>query len=60
VHDLLGRRIRDLAAGTATAGEQILDWDLRDVGGTRVHSGVYFVRLQLGTERITRSLVVLD
>jgi hypothetical protein len=46
VHDLAGRRVRDLGRvgddGTETGREVV--WDGRDDAGRRVAAGVYFVR----------------
>ncbi len=46
VHDLHGRRVRTLASESLPAGRHALAWDGHDAGGTRVASGVYFVRLE--------------
>lgn len=43
VHDAGGRRVRDLRAGTARAGETLLTWDGRDDEGRPVGSGAYFL-----------------
>ncbi len=46
VHDVAGRRVRDLAHGTFDAGRHVLEWDARDETGRPVPSGVYFFRLR--------------
>jgi hypothetical protein len=44
VHDVTGRRIRQLYAGEWSAGIYHCEWDLRDEGGRRVPAGTYFLR----------------
>jgi hypothetical protein len=46
VFDLLGARVRVLADGAASAGEQVLRWDGRDADGRARGSGVYLVRVR--------------
>ncbi len=46
VYDVTGRRVADLARGRFSAGTHALGWDGRDLGGTRVASGLYLVRLE--------------
>jgi len=48
IHDLAGRRVRALHAGTLPPGETRLAWDGRDDGGARVAAGIYFVRVRAG------------
>jgi hypothetical protein len=50
IHDLVGRRVRSLAAGSLTAGPQIVNWSGTDRQGKPVASGVYFYRLMLDDE----------
>ncbi len=44
VHDVTGRRVRQLYAGEWSAGVYHCEWDLRDEGGRRVPAGTYFLR----------------
>ena len=44
-YDVSGRLVRELANGRYSAGSHMLSWDLRDLNGRRVSSGVYFLRL---------------
>lgn len=41
VYDLAGRRICELLRGPVSAGEQIVSWDCRSSGGTRLAPGLY-------------------
>ena len=58
VFDAAGRLVRDLHNGSMGAGEYASTWDLSANDGSRVSRGVYFVRLALGTQVISRSVVV--
>jgi hypothetical protein len=59
VVDPLGRSIRNLVAGSLTAGTHIRTWDTRDGHGAPVPAGVYFYVLQTGRERVTRAVTVV-
>lgn len=58
IHDVGGRRVRELARGAATPGRHTLEWDLRSDAERRVARGVYFARLQIGSEVRSRKVVV--
>ena len=59
VFDQQGRRIRTLADGEMTAGEQTFVWDGCAEDGHAVASALYFVRLETGGRAISRRLVVV-
>ena len=59
VFDLAGRRVRTIASGPARPGRFSSSWDLRNVHGEGAAAGVYFVRLQIGSESHTARCVVL-
>jgi hypothetical protein len=59
VYDLAGRRIASLASGKAEPGRFAVDWNLRSAGGTRMGSGIYFLRFRLGPFTESRKLVVM-
>ncbi len=50
VHDVKGRLVRTLVAGNRAAGEHLVRWDGRDLGGRSVASGTYYARLMFGGE----------
>jgi hypothetical protein len=59
VYDILGRRVRTLAAGSRPSGAHQVAWDGADEGGLPLPSGVYLVRLERGdgdpeTRKVTR------
>ena len=59
IHDLRGRRLRDLASGSWTAGRHELTWDGRDDEGRLLASGVYAVRVQIGDRMEVRRVTLL-
>ena len=59
IFDLSGRRVRTLAHGTALAGRQVANWDLRGDDGSPARAGVYFARLKLGAEVQSHKLLVV-
>lgn len=58
VYDILGRRVARLIAGTYPDGEHIVTWHGRGDSGERVAAGKYFLRIEQGSWRETRSLVI--
>ena len=59
VYDVSGRRVRTLFAGGRPAGWHSATWDGTDANGSRVASGVYFLRLMSGGEARVRRFVVV-
>lgn len=60
VYDAMGRRVRELAAGSMAAGRSEIAWDGRDAAGRRAGAGVYFVRAEAGGEVATARVVRVD
>jgi len=60
VMDAAGRHVRTLVAGDLPAGEHSVRWDSRAEDGTRVHAGLYFVRLQAGGASARQRMVVIE
>lgn len=56
VFDLNGRRVGTVVAGPLAAGDHAATWKR----GAGVTPGVYFARLQVGTQSLRRPFVVLD
>jgi len=59
VFDLAGRRVRTIASGVARPGRFSQNWDLRGSHGEGVAAGVYFLRLQIGSESHHTRVVAL-
>jgi len=60
VFDVAGRNVRDLWSGSRAAGRHTITWDGRNRDLRTVPAGVYFVRLQVGGEAVTRKVVRVD
>lgn len=48
VYDATGRAVRRLSVGDRPAGTHAVAWDGRNDSGSRLASGVYFARIQVG------------
>jgi hypothetical protein len=59
VYSVDGRTVRRLLDARLPAGRHSAVWDGRDDGGDAVASGVYFYRLTVGPEAISRRMVLL-
>lgn len=57
--DVLGRRIRILAAGPRSGGRHQVSWDGRSDAGFEVPSAIYIYTLTVGGERISRTMTLL-
>ncbi|HMB70423.1 MAG TPA: FlgD immunoglobulin-like domain containing protein, partial [bacterium] len=60
VFDVAGRRVRTLVDADRDANRYRITWDGRNDHGSRLGSGVYFVRYQAGPAEIVRRVVRLD
>jgi len=59
IYNLLGREVRDLASGYFTPGEYRYLWNGKNDAGLEMGSGVYFYRLTMGGESVTRKMLML-
>ncbi len=59
IHDVSGRRVRLLQDGELVAGAHQRLWDGTDDQGRSVAAGVFFARLDAGSEQASASLVVI-
>lgn len=59
-HDVAGRRVARIAAGTFAAGAHAITWSGRGDDGRPVPPGLYLLRLDAGARRATTRLVVLQ
>jgi hypothetical protein len=60
VYDLGGRFVRELVDGSLPGGPHRLHWDRRASSGAVAPPGLYFLELKLGSERLTRRIVLSD
>jgi hypothetical protein len=58
VCDATGRTVRMLVNETKGPGRYSTGWDGRNGSGMLLPAGIYFSRLEAGTERLTRKLVI--
>jgi hypothetical protein len=58
VYNARGQRVRTLSRGRQAPGRQLLRWDGRNESGIKAPSGVYFIRMRLGGEALTRKVVL--
>ncbi|HET7225773.1 MAG TPA: C25 family cysteine peptidase [Candidatus Eisenbacteria bacterium] len=59
IYDLSGRRVHTLMSAPAEVGRHELTWDLRTDSGSPARAGVFFARLQVGSETRTQRVLVI-
>jgi hypothetical protein len=60
VFNAAGQRVRILVDGDRAAGRHAAAWDATDEGGRKLAAGVYFYRLQAGSEFVrTRKMILV-
>jgi len=59
VFDVVGREVQTLVSSELTAGTYDVQWNGRNQAGLPVASGVYLYRLDLGTQVMTRRMVLV-
>jgi len=59
IYDVTGRLVRTLVDGVATPGRNELRWERTDESGRPVASGVYFCRLEVDGQSMTRKLLLM-
>jgi flagellar hook assembly protein FlgD len=59
VYDAAGKKVATLVDGPRRAGKSVVRWDGRNGEGNRLASGVYFYRLRVAGDTITRKMVLL-
>lgn len=60
VYDAAGRRVRVLHDGSATAGEHVVRFELRDGSGRALPSGVYLARLEAAGQVLVRRVSAVE
>jgi hypothetical protein len=59
VYSVDGRRVKSLITGQQDPGRYHLVWNGTDERGSPVHSGLYFVRLHVGSAHVTRLMTLI-
>lgn len=59
IYDIAGRRVRELLAASVEKGTHRLEWQGDDDRGQRLPSGIYFCRLRIGEEVVTRKIAMV-
>ena len=59
IFDVSGRRVRVLTSGAQPDGPHAVAWDLRDESGSAAGAGVYFARLDVEGQVLTRKFAKL-
>lgn len=59
IYDTAGQLVRTLAAGPMQAGNYKTMWDGCDNKGKKIGPGIYFCRLEVNKDKITRKLVLM-
>ena len=60
VHNIAGQKVRQLANHSMTQGIQTLSWDRCDDAGRKMSSGSYIIEIQTPSERINKTLVLVN
>ncbi|MCG8607958.1 Ig-like domain-containing protein, partial [bacterium] len=53
-----GQQVRRLVQGLQQPGHKRVEWDARDDRGKDVSSGVYFLHLKIGSQNLTRRMIL--
>lgn len=59
IYDVTGRHVATLLDERRGPGRWLVDWDGKSKSGNPVASGVYYYRLRLGDQSVTRKMVVI-
>ncbi len=59
IYDVLGRQIRQLVDEIQPAGFKRVFWNGRDNWGKELNSGVYFIHLVVGQQRLVRKIMLM-
>ncbi len=58
VYNMLGQRVSTVVQGSQSAGSHSVSWNGISDSGMRLTPGVYVYRLELGTQTLTRKLII--
>ncbi|TES90543.1 MAG: T9SS type A sorting domain-containing protein [Candidatus Cloacimonadota bacterium] len=61
IYDVTGRLIKDFSLGTGHSSlGTAVSWDGKDSKGSKLPSGVYYLRLESGSRTLSKKLIMLD
>ena len=60
VYNSAGQLVNTLRAGTAGAGQYTIKWEGKDRAGRRLPGGMYFVKLQAGSQIKVAKVLLVD
>jgi hypothetical protein len=59
IYSVTGQHVKKLINNLMPIGSHEVMWDTRDQRGRKVAAGIYFLRIQVGKEKVTRQITVL-
>jgi hypothetical protein len=60
IYDVRGQLVRTVKNGKMAAGMQVLEWDGKDRAGQVTGTGVYFYRIEIDGESLTRKVIKMQ
>ncbi len=58
--DIEGKTVKTLVSSRLKSGKYTIDWDGKDNNGNHLKSGIYYYRLKVNKQIITKSLVLMN
>lgn len=58
IYDILGREVKRINAGVQGAGHHYINWDGLNNAGMKAAAGIYFYRLQAGSESLVKKMLI--
>lgn len=59
IYNVAGRRVTTVFDGTLSAGWHTASWDGRDSNGNEVSAGMYFYRVESGSNNVARKMILV-
>ncbi|GAB4375983.1 MAG: hypothetical protein Kow0042_21810 [Calditrichia bacterium] len=59
VYNTLGQKVKTLVSDYLEAGYHVVRWDATTDSGDRVSSGIYFYRVNAGTHRVVKKMILM-
>jgi predicted GH43/DUF377 family glycosyl hydrolase len=58
IYNMLGQRVREIVNASQAGGRHVLTWDAKGDAGQRLAPGVFVVRMQMGGQTQTRTMLL--